>query len=284
VDVAVVGIPFDTATSNRPGARFGPAAVRDASRQLRPYNPALGVDIFEALSVVDGADVDTTPGNARRTSEQIAPAIETWARAGVTTLGLGGDHSIALGELRGLAAAHGPLALVLLDAHADTWDAYFGERYFHGTPFRRAVEERLIAPERSLMAGMRGSLYSRDDLDQARDLGFEVIDCDELLSMPIEQFGASVRERVGDTPAFLSFDVDFVDPAYAPGTGTPEPGGPSAREALSLVRALSGLDFRGADVVELSPPYDDRGQTTAVLAATIAYEFLSLMALRRADG
>jgi agmatinase len=284
VDVAAIGLPFDTATSNRPGARFGPAAIRDASRQLRPYNPAQEVNVFELLSVVDAGDVETTPGNAERTVEQIADAIEPWARSGCATLGLGGDHSVVLGELRALASVHGPLGLVLLDAHTDTWDAYFGERYFHGTPFRRAVEEGLLAPERSLMAGIRGSLYSRGDLDDARELGFELIDCEELLTMPAVEFGERARARVADGPAFASFDVDFVDPAYAPGTGTPEPGGASAREALALVRALRGIDLKGADVVEVSPPYDSRSQTTAGLASAIAYEFVSLMAVRRRDG
>ena len=281
VDVAVVGIPFDTATSYRPGARFGPDAIRGASALLRPYHPQLDVDVFERLSVVDWGNLDITPGNAERSLDQIAAALGPLIEAGVTPLVLGGDHSVVLGELRAQSAAHGPVALVLLDAHADTWDRYYGERYFHGTPFRRAVEEGLLLPERSIMAGMRGSLYSAGDLAAARELGFEVVPGEELRRMPPEEYGGRVRERVGDAPAFFSFDVDVIDPAFAPGTGTPEVGGLSSHEALSLIRALAGMRFTGFDVVEVSPPYDDRGETTALLAANVAHEFLALLAFTR---
>jgi agmatinase len=283
VDVAVVGIPFDTATSNRPGARFGPAAIRDTSRALRPFNPALGVNVFETLSIVDWGDLDTTPGNAERTMAQIAEQLAPILRAEVRTLVLGGDHSVALGELRAHAAVHGPLALVVLDAHPDTWDNYCGERYFHGTPFRRAVEEGLVDPARSLIGGIRGPTYSAVDWEQARELGFELIRCDELLSRSVDEFAAAVRARVGNGPVFLSLDIDFVDPAFAPGTGTPEVGGPSSREALALMRALRGVELCGFDVVEVSPPYDTAGQTTATLAANLAYEFLSLVAVAKRD-
>ncbi len=282
VDVAAAGIPFDTAASNRPGARFGPAAIRDASIAMRPFNPALGVDVFDRLSVVDWGDIETTPGNAERTAGQIAEQLEPLARAGVKTLGLGGDHSVVLGELRALAAASGPLALVLLDAHTDTWEDYYGERYFHGTPFKRAVEEGLLVPEQSLMAGMRGSLYAANDLVDARALGFECITGRDLASMPAKEFAEAVHARIGDAPPFFSFDIDFVDPAFAPGTGTPEVGGPSSREALDLIRALAGIEFTGFDIVEVSPPYDTHAGTTATLASAVAYEFLSLAAV--ADG
>jgi agmatinase len=281
VDVAIVGVPFDTATSYRPGARFGPAAIRAGSVLLRPYNPALAVDVFGRLSVADFGDLAVTPGNAERTAVQVADGLEPLLSTGATTIVLGGDHSVVLGELRAHAARHGPLALVLLDAHADTWDQYYGERYFHGTPFRRAVEEGLLLTNRSLMAGIRGPLYSASDLDEARALGFELIDSDGLRELPPERFGSRVRELVGDAPAFLSFDIDVIDPAFAPGTGTPEVAGLTPREALAFVRALAGIPFTGFDVVEVSPPYDDRGETTAILAANIAYEFLSLMALAR---
>jgi agmatinase len=282
VDVAVVGIPFDTATSYRSGARFGPDAIRGASALLRPYHPQLDVDVFERLSVVDWGNLEITPGNAERSLDQIAAALGPVIDAGVTPLVLGGDHSVVLGELRAQAAAHGPVALVLLDAHADTWDSYYGERYFHGTPFRRAVEEGLLLPERSIMAGMRGSLYSAEDLAAARELGFEIVPGEELRRMSAEEYGGRVRERVGDAPAFFSFDVDVIDPAFAPGTGTPEVGGLGSHEALSLIRALAGMRFTGFDVVEVSPPYDDRGETTALLAANVAYEFLALLAFARA--
>jgi len=281
VDVAAVGVPFDTATSRRPGARFGPEAIRSASIGLRPYHPPLDVDVFARLSVVDRGDVAVTPGNAERTTAQIAAALEPVVRAGVVPLTLGGDHSIVLGELRAQAAVHGPLALVLLDAHADTWDDYYGERYFHGTPFRRAVEEGLLRPERSLLAGMRGPLYSASDLSDARGLGFELVQDGELHAMDTAEYARRVRERVGDAPAFFSFDIDVIDPAFAPGTGTPEVAGLDPREALAFVRALAGMSFTGFDVVEVSPPYDGPGETTALVAAAVAYEFLALTAVSR---
>jgi agmatinase len=279
VDVAVVGVPFDTATSYRAGARFAPAAIRSASALLRPYHPVLGVDVFAHQSVVDWGDVAVTPGNGERTSAQIAEALSAVVNAGVVPITLGGDHSILLGVLRAQAAAHGPVGLVLLDAHADTWEQYYGETFFHGTVFKRALEEGLIAPERSVMAGMRGPLYSAADLEVPREMGFDVIPGEELRALSAEAFGRRVRERLGDAPPYLSFDIDVIDPAFAPGTGTPEVGGLSAPEALGLLRALAGIRFRGFDVVEVSPPYDGAGEITALMAANVAYEFLALRAL-----
>jgi agmatinase len=279
VDVAVIGVPFDTATSFRAGARFGPEAIRSASTLLRPYHPVLDVDVFAGRSIVDGGDLDVTPGNAARTAEQIARALRPVLEAGVTPIVLGGDHSIVLGELRAHAAVHGPVALVLLDAHADTWDSYYGERYFHGTPFRRAVEEGLLRPERSLLAGMRGPLYGPQDLGDARAMGFEILSCDELRALSPREYGERVRERAGDAPVYLSFDIDVVDPAHAPGTGTPEAAGLTSHEALARLRALAGMRFTGFDVVEVSPPYDTPGQTTALMAAAVAYDLLALSAL-----
>ena len=243
VDAAIVGVPFDTATSMRPGARFGPAGIRDASLLLRPYNPAQAVDVFDALSLADLGDLHTTPGNAERTTAQIAEQLEPVLRAGATPITLGGDHSIVLGELRAHAAVHGPVAVVLLDAHADTWEQYYGERYFHGTPFKRAWEEGLIDPQRSLLAGMRGSLYAASDLDEPRGWGFEIVPCDELRTWSAEQYASRVRERVGDGPAFLSFDIDCIDPAFAPATGTPEVCGLLPHEAIAFLRALRGMTF-----------------------------------------
>jgi agmatinase len=202
-------------------------------------------------------------------------------RAGIVPVVLGGDHSIVLGELRAHAAVHGPLAVVLLDAHADTWDEYYGERYFHGTPFRRAAEEGLLRPERSLLAGMRGPLYAAADLADARALGFEVLEDTALRALAPADYARRVRERVGDAPVFFSFDIDVIDPAFAPGTGTPEVAGLTPREALTLIRSLAGMRFTGFDVVEVAPPYDSRGEVTALVAASVAYEFLALTAVSR---
>jgi agmatinase len=230
--------------------------------------------------VADLGDLAITPGNAEKTTGQIADGVGAFLDAGVTPIVIGGDHSIVLGELRAhAAAAGGPLGLVLLDAHADTWDQYYGERYFHGTPFRRALEEGLLAPERSLLAGMRGPLYAASDLGDAREMGFEIVQGDDLRAMAPEEYGRRVRERVGDGPVFFSFDIDVLDPAFAPATGTPEVAGLLPHEALAFIRSLAGIRFSGFDVVEIAPPYDNAGQVTALLGANIAYEFLALTAL-----
>jgi agmatinase len=279
VDLAVVGIPFDTATSMRPGARFGPAGIRDASLLLRPWHPAQQVDVFASLSLADLGDFATTPGNALKTTEQIAEQLEPILRAGAVSLVLGGDHSIVLGELRAHAAVHGPVGLVLLDAHADTWEEYWGERYFHGTPFKRALEEGLIDPHRSLLAGMRGSLYAASDLDEPRSWGFEIVPCDELRTWTPAQYAERVRARLGDGPAYLSFDIDCLDPAFAPATGTPEVCGLLPHEAIAFLRALRGVSFTGFDIVEVAPAYDTAAQVTALNAANVGYEMLALAAL-----
>jgi agmatinase len=276
VDVAVLGIPFDTATTNRPGTRFGPEAIRSASIALRPYNAVQRAQVFGALSVADLGDVDVTPGNAERTVAQVAERLEPLVRSGVRPLCLGGDHLVVLGELRAQAAVHGPVGVVLLDAHADVWDEYCGERYYHGSPFRRACEEGIVDPSRSLLAGMRGPVYGPEDENMPRELGFEVIPGEDLVALSFEKYGARVRDRVGEGPLFLSFDIDVLDPAFAPGTGTPEAGGLTTREALGYVRALRGLRFGGYDVVEVSPPYDGAGKQTAVAAANVAFELLTL--------
>jgi len=280
VDVAVVGIPSDGAQVFRSGSRFGPEAIRSASVMLRNYNPILDVDVCERLSLVDYGDVPTVPGSTGDSLERSAAALGQVAAAGVVPLGLGSDHTVLLAELRALAAVHGPLALVQLDAHHDVWDEYFGQKLFHGSVVRRAVEEGLIDPARSVQAGMRGSLTGKGDATLPAELGFDALSYEELAELGPGAFSDRVRARVGDTPCFLSFDVDFVDPAFAPGTGTPEVGGPSSREALAYVRALTGLDFRGFDCVEVSPPYDPSG-VTAFLAANVCFEMLSLLALRR---
>jgi agmatinase len=280
VDVAVVGIPSDGAQVFRSGSRFGPEAIRSASVMLRNYNPMLDVDVSGRLSLVDYGDVPTVPGSTADSLERSAAALAEVAAAGVVTLGLGGDHTVLLAELRALAVVHGPLALVQLDAHHDVWDEYFGQKLFHGSVVRRAAEEGLLDPARSVQAGMRGSLTAKADAALPAELGFDAFSYEELAELGPEAFAERVRARVGDAPCFLSFDVDFVDPAFAPGTGTPEVGGPSSREALAYLRALTGLDFRGFDCVEVSPPYDPSG-VTAFLAANACFEMLSLLALRR---
>ena len=279
VDAAVYGIPFDTATSFRTGPRFGPEAIRSASSLLRPYNPALAVDLVERLSIVDYGDLPVSPGDTERTYAQVEEALAPIVDAGVFPAALGGDHAITLAELRALARRHGPLSLVQLDSHGDVWESYFGQQYFHGTTFKRALEEGLIDAHASVQAGMRGSLYGPADIDVARDMGFTVLTTDELRDLGPRAYGELVREKVGGRPVFVSFDIDFLDPAFAPGTGTPEAGGFSTAEALSFVRNLRGVRLEGCDVVEVSPPYDGPGAVTALAAATVMYELLSLRAL-----
>lgn len=280
VDCLVYGIPWDGGTSFRSGARFGPEAIRSVSALLRPYNPAQMVHVFGELSVIDGGDVTTVPGYIEDTLERIEQYANRIAKH-VVPIAMGGDHSVTLGELRGLAAANGPLALVHLDAHADLWDSYFGRPYGHGTVVRRAIEEGLIDVSASVQAGLRGSLYSADDVAMGREAGLMVIPGDELASMSADRFGHLVRRVVRRRPAFVSFDVDVVDPGLAPGTGTPEAGGLSSLHALNLVRSLRGIRLAGADVVEVAPQFDNPGQSTALLAATVVYELLSLVAVTK---
>jgi agmatinase len=280
VDVAVVGIPTDGAVVYRTGARFGPEGIRSVSVMLRNYNRMLGVDVVEKLSLVDYGDVPTVPGSTADSIERSTAALAEIARAGVTTVCLGGDHTVLLAELRALAGVHGPLALVQLDSHHDLWDEYFGQKLFHGSVVRRAVEEGLIDPARSIQAGLRGSLTAAEDVDLPARFGIDALSYEELAALGPGGFSERVRNRVGTAACFLSFDIDFVDPAFAPGTGTPEVGGPSSREALTNVRSLAGLDFRGFDCVEVSPPFDPAG-TTALVAANVCFEMLSLVAVRR---
>ncbi len=279
VDAAVFGIPFDTATSYRTGARFGPEGIRSASVLLRPYHPVHAVNVVEALSVVDYGDLPVSPGDIERTYSQVEEAMARLVDAGVFPLALGGDHSITLAELRALVRRHGPLCLVQLDAHADTWDEYFGQKYFHGSTFKRAVEEDLLDAGSSVQAGIRGSNYGAEDIRVAEELGFTVVPSEELRALGAEAYAGLVKENVGERPVFLSFDIDFLDPAFAPGTGTPEVAGFSTAEALAFLRALRGINLVGADVVEVSPAYDGPGQQTALAAANVTFELLALKAL-----
>ena len=278
VDAIVYGLPFDTATSYRSGPRFGPEAIRSASALLRPYNPALDVNVVETLSLVDYGDLPVSPGDTERTYAQVEEALAPVVEAGVFAAAMGGDHSVTLAELRALVKRHEPLALVQLDSHGDVWEQYFGQPFFHGTTFKRAVEEGLVDATASVQAGMRGSLYGAEDIEVARELGFTVLSSDELRALGPAGYGELVRERVGERPVFMSFDIDFLDPAFAPGTGTPEVGGFSTAEALAFLRALRGIRLAGCDVVEVSPPYDGPGMVTALAAANVLYELLSLRA------
>lgn len=282
-DAAIVGAPFDTATTFRAGARFGPEGIRSASHMLRPYNPSLDISIFEHLSAIDYGDVPVVPGYIEEAYKRIEAGLREIHEAGVVPIVLGGDHSIALPELRAAAAVHGPLSLVQFDAHPDTWDEYFGKRYTHGTPFRRAVEEGLLKTESSIQVGMRGSLFDAGDWDDARELGFEMVETDEVRRIGLPETVSRIRERIGDEKVYVSFDVDFCDPAYAPGTGTPEVGGFTSREAQEFLRGLSGANVVGGDVVEVYPAYDP-AEITAFLASNAAFEILSLVAVRAREN
>lgn len=280
VDVAVFGIPFDTATTYRTGARFGPGSVREMSAMLRTYNPSLDVNVYDHLSVIDYGDLPTVPGYIEDTYARVVEALAPILAAGAVPVGIGGDHSVTLAELRALAAARGPVGFLQFDSHADTWDSYFGRRYNHGTPFRRAVEEGLIDTRRAIQVGMRGSLYGPEDLDQSRELGFELWTSDDVRREGLAAVLAAIRRRLGDGPVFLTFDIDFVDPSFAPGTGTPEVGGFTSREAQDLLRGLVGVDFAGMDLVEVLPAHDPAG-ITALTGANVIFEFLSVLALGR---
>lgn len=279
VDFAICGVPFDTGASFRVGARFGPEAIRSASVLLRPYNPVQGINIFDYVSGIDYGDLPVVPGYIGESYKRIEESIRPLVQAGVVPIFLGGDHSVTLPELRALAAKWGPLALVHFDSHPDTWDHYFGLPYNHGTPFRRAVEEGLVQPKNSIQVGMRGSLYAPGDLEESHRLGYEVITTRDARAIGLEELTARIINRVGDAPAFLTFDIDFLDPAFAPGTGTPEVGGFATFEAQEILRSLTGINFVGFDLVEVLPSFD-HGSITALAASNLVYEFISLLAVR----
>ncbi len=278
IDFAVVGIPFDEGASFRTGQRSGPEAIRSISALLRPHNPVLDVNLFEYCSGVDYGDLPVVPGYIEDCFEKIEKSLQPIIDADVVPFVLGGDHAITLPELRAISKKHGPVALILFDSHTDTQDEYFGRPYNHGTPFRRAVEENLIRVDNSIMVGMRGSIFSGDALDEARSLGFEVVPAEEMHETGISKVVKRIQKRVGKEKVFVSFDIDFVDPAYAPGTGTPEVGGFTSSESINMVRGLKGLNLIGADVVEVLPEFDP-SEITALLASNIVYEFISLLAL-----
>ena len=277
-DVAIVGIPFDAGTSYRPGARFGPQAIRQASRHLRTqYHPAYDTEPFAEQQVADAGDIACNPYNIEKAVVEIQKAATELLGKVDRIISLGGDHTIALPLLRAVNHYHGPVALVHFDAHLDTWDTYYGAPYTHGTPFRRAAEEKLFLESASMHVGIRGPLYSRDDLKNDKELGFKVIHCDEFQSEGIEHVVKRIRERVGDNPMYLSIDIDVLDPAHAPGTGTPEIAGMTTRELVGVLRGLAGLNIISADVVEVSPAYD-HAELTSLSAATTVFEITNLFA------
>lgn len=280
-DAAVVGVPFDSGVTYRPGARFGPSHIRESSRLLRPYNPALNVSPFASLQVVDAGDLAVNPFSI----DEAIGAIENGARGLLERvphlLTLGGDHTIALPLLRAFAAVHGPVAVVHFDAHLDTWDTYFGAAYTHGTPFRRASEEGLLDRSGCVHVGIRGPLFSDADLGQDSGLGFQVISAAEADGLGVAGMVQRIADRVGDRPAYVSVDIDVLDPAHAPGTGTPEAGGLTSRELLGVLRSFAELNLIGADIVEVAPSYD-HAQITGIAAAHVGYELLSAIAAGRA--
>lgn len=279
-DVAILGIPFDSGTSYRPGARFGPGAIRQASRHLRTnFHPQYDTEPFKTLQVADAGDVACNPYNIEEAIAQIEMAADELYQKAGAIVSLGGDHTIAVPLLRSINKVAGQVALVHFDAHLDTWDTYFGAPYTHGTPFRRAAEEKLFNDDASMHVGIRGPLYSRDDLARDAELGFKVVHCDELQAQGIEHVVQRIRDRVGDQPLYLSIDIDVLDPAHAPGTGTPEVAGITSREMVGILRGLQGLNLVAADVVEVAPAYD-HAEITSLAAATIAFEMINLMACR----
>ncbi len=276
-EIGVVGIPFDSGVTYRPGARFGPLAVRTASRLLRGYHSTLDVEPFRERQVVDAGDITCTPFDIGEAIGQIRTGARTLLERGGRLVAIGGDHTVALPLLRAVHERWGPVALVHFDAHLDTWDSYFGADYTHGTPFRRASEEGLLIPDRSLHIGTRGPLFSPQDLVDDDRLGFEAIPAMDLETAGISGVLKRLRACVGNAPVYVSVDIDVLDPAAAPGTGTPEPGGLTSRELLGILRGMARLPLVGADVVEVAPAYD-QAEVTATAAAHVTYELISLMA------
>lgn len=276
LDAAFIGVPLDTGTSHRPGARFGPRQIRAESALLRPYNMATGAAPFDTLQVADLGDVPINTYSIEKSLPIITGFYERVLAAGCRPLTMGGDHTIALPILRAVAACHGPVALVHVDAHADVNDEMFGERIAHGTPFRRAVEEGLLRNDRVWQIGLRGSGYAADDFDWPRSQGFTIVPAHEVWWTSLAPLMAEVRAKVGGTPVYLSFDIDGIDPAYAGGTGTPEVGGLTVPQALEVIRGMRGLNLVGADLVEVSPPYDLSGNT-ALLGANLLFEMLCVL-------
>lgn len=278
-DVVILGVPFDSGVSYRPGARFGPGHIRAASKLLRPYNPAQDVAPFAAHQVADHGDIGVNPFDIVEALDTVEATVTGLRSGGASVLTLGGDHTIALPILRAIAKEHGPVAVLHFDAHLDTWDTYFGAPFTHGTPFRRASEEGLLDLERCQHVGIRGPLYGKRDLEDDATLGFQIVRADDYESDGMASIIDRIRRRLDGGPVYVSIDIDVLDPAHAPGTGTPEAGGLTSRELLGTLRGLLGLQIVGADIVEVAPAYD-HAEMTGIAAAHVGYELLSLLAPR----
>ncbi len=276
LDAAFIGVPMDIGTSNRPGTRLGPRQIRDESRMLRPYNMATRAAPFDSLQVADLGDVPINTFDLKKSVDIIEQFYTEVLGHGCIPLTLGGDHTLTLPILRAMAARHGPLGLIHIDAHADINEHMFGEEIAHGTPFRRAAEENLLHGERVAQIGLRGTGYTAEDFDWSRQQGFRVVPIEECWHRSLTPLMKEVRKQIGPGPVYISFDVDSIDPAFAPGTGTAEIAGLTAPQAVELVRGAAGLDIVGADLVEVSPPYDPTGNT-AVLGANLLYEMLCIL-------
>ncbi|MEU3188838.1 agmatinase [Streptomyces sp. NPDC006923] len=276
VDIAVVGVPFDSGVSYRPGARFGGNAIREASRMLRPYNPAQKVYPYHFSQVADAGDIAANPHNIHEAVETIEAAADGLLDTGARLMTLGGDHTIALPLLRSVAKKHGPVALLHFDAHLDTWESYFGVEYTHGTPFRRAVEEGILDTSALSHVGTRGPIYGQKDLDDDKEMGFGIVTAADVMRRGVDEVAQQLRERIGTRPLYISIDIDVLDPAHAPGTGTPEAGGLTSRELLEILRGLTECHLVSADLVEVAPAYD-HADITAVAASHAAYELITIM-------
>ena len=279
VDVAIVGVPFDTGVSYRPGARFGPNHVRESSRLLRPYNPAANVSPFATQQVVDAGDIAANPFDIEEAISSIHKSYDQLSERAKKIVTIGGDHTITLPILRSLKAKHGAISVVHFDAHLDTWDSYFGADYTHGTTFRRASEEGLLDPEGCMHIGIRGPLYAAKDLTDDKALGFQIFSSVEFQDLGVNAAIEKMKARVGKRPVYISIDIDVLDPAHAPGTGTPEAGGLTSRELLSVLRATAGMNVIGADIVEVAPAYD-HAQITGIAASHVMYELISAFAAK----
>ena len=275
LDIALIGIPYDGGTTYRSGPRFGPRRVREQSAIIRPWNPALNINPFERFRIADYGDLSINPLSIEDSFQRITAQLDDVLKADARTACVGGDHSILLPILRSIHKRFGPIGLIQFDAHNDTWGGYFGSPHSHGTPVRRAVEEGLLVTKDVLQIGLRGQVYSKDDFDFGREHGFQVVTSEELHRRGVEHVSRYLK-RLARRPVYVTLDIDVVDPAFAPGTGTPQVGGLSSAQMIELVRSLRGVNIVGCDLVEVSPPYDN-GDITSLLGANLLYELICVM-------